>query len=825
MPQLASRPMASLAAVLVALAAASARGQESAREPLQLLGAFPAGVRMSVTESRGTLKFTVTNSDPDARDARVLVYYEGRRDVQYGRDVWVPGKSSVTPWLPVGPAADTGNAMGREIHMLLYDRTGGRERAVLPPGEERRDRTRAVAYRKREPTTAIILDPGGTDLEPDALARPESRAAYLLARTFRQAAGLSDHVFIVQDVLLPPTADAFDGTDHLVLAGNRLAVDPVGRAELRRWLQHGGKLWVMLDRVDPAVVAPILGDDFDLHVVDRVGLTTVTVRRQKDDSVAAPARGFEQPVEQVRVVPGVEDQVLHTVDGWPVSFVRQVGRGKVVFTTLGPTGWHQPQSAASLKGPNPKLPEPKRPAAAASDLPVPLAHLEEVAGELHSRTPPHPFTAEDLRPLLNEEIGYSIIGRGTVGFVLGAFLLALLALGLGLRRAARPELVGWLGPVAALAAAGVFLVLGESSRRAVPPTVGVAEIVEAVPGSGESASHGLFAMYQPSSGLASLGTQHGSALDLDTEGLEGQTLRRIQTDVDAWHWENLSLPAGVRAGPFRSTARTGRLTAVARFGPNGVEGRLSAESFGGLSDVLLSTPAREPIAARLDPDGRFAAGLDDALSPGQFLAGTVLTDRQQRRQAVYRQLLSGRPPELLEGRDLLMAWAEPGEIPFKGEDGARTVGTALLIIPMEFEHPPAGTRVTIPRAFVPFKRVTDGKFVQPTLESGFPTEMRLRFQLPASVLPLEVESATLYARVRTPGRRFTVSGIADGQTVPLVAIDSPAEPIRLEIADARLLRPDDRGGLHLNVAVTGTGESKWAIEALGLDVVGRTAER
>ena len=71
----------------------------------------------------------------------------------------------------------------------------------------------------------------------------------------------------------PPLPEAFDGIDHLVLASNRLADDPVGVRAVRQWLMRGGRLWVLLDRVDPDVLAPLLGDALDFQVVDRVSLT------------------------------------------------------------------------------------------------------------------------------------------------------------------------------------------------------------------------------------------------------------------------------------------------------------------------------------------------------------------------------------------------------------------------------------------------------------------------------------------------------------------------------------------------------------------------
>ena len=45
---------------------------------------------------------------------------------------------------------------------------------------------------------------------------------------------------------------------------------------------------------------------------------------------------------------------------------------------------------------------------------------------------------------------------------------------------------------------------------------------------------------------AEAGVRRGGFFNLDTAGTEGQSRRLILTDMDAWHWENLSLPA---AGP------------------------------------------------------------------------------------------------------------------------------------------------------------------------------------------------------------------------------------------------------------------------------------
>src|SRR5262249_10165215 len=136
-----------------------------------------------------------------------------------------------------------------------YERVGGEDRLVLPP-DELHLRSRAVPYRPRKAYTAILLDEEA-DEEPEAepdfvrLPRAESKneEALRLARAARHAIALPDHVQPVNIRLLPSTAEAYDGIDHFVVASGRLAHDTAGLLALRRWLQQGGKVWVMLDLV------------------------------------------------------------------------------------------------------------------------------------------------------------------------------------------------------------------------------------------------------------------------------------------------------------------------------------------------------------------------------------------------------------------------------------------------------------------------------------------------------------------------------------------------------------------------------------------------
>ncbi|MBI1915571.1 MAG: hypothetical protein HYS12_12685 [Planctomycetes bacterium] len=648
------------------------------QSPLRLDGPSPGGVRKFVTESWGTYDFSVTNFGDTDRRARVLLSHKGQPDVWYGRDVWVPAHATLSTWMLVGPPGLEKAVPRHEVEVLLYDRTTGEDHWVPLTGEER-IHTKGMNYQPPAPpnqppaiTTALLLD----DAAPETpgfgeLPRPESREteALRLARTFRRASGLkSEQIQQIAPGPLPATAEGYDGIHHVLLASRRIADDPAGAQALRHWLQRGGRLWVMLDKIEPEALAPLLGEALDFQVVDHVGLTDFEVETQTSGlrTPGPEPQHHERPVEFVRVLlpPGERAQHLinsspvHLVNGWPVWFMRRVGKGKVVFTTLGPRG---------LYGKN------------HPDHPAPLPPLEAITKEMQPAR--ETFPAEAFEPALTEEIGYSVVRRGTVGLVFAAFLLATLALGLLLRRSRRPELLGWLAPAAALGAAGVLVLLGELSRRAVPPTVATAQVVNAVSGTSEAEVHGLVAVYRPDAGPADAAAEQGGFFNLDMAGVEGKIRRRVQTDMDAWHWEDLGLPAGVRLAPYRRTVRTGEpMTAVARLGPDGLEGKLTAGPYTrDLADAVISTPGSRSLAVRLRPDGSFRAGPADVLPVGQFLSGAVLSDRQQGRQKLYRKFLlplkEGRPNdrtvllssknERPDDRTVLLAWASPVETHFQ----------------------------------------------------------------------------------------------------------------------------------------------------------------
>jgi hypothetical protein len=133
----------------------------------------------------------------------------------------------------------------------------------------------------------------------------------------------------------------------------------------------------------------------------------------------------------------------------------------------------------------------------------------------------------------------------------------------------------------------------------------------------------------------------------------------------------------------------------------------------------------------------------------------------------------------------------------------------------------------------------DGAQVVPTMDGEAAIKMELRYQVPASVLPLKLEGARLFVKVTAPDRRFTVHGTAGSGQVEVVNVEGSTD-VQRDLPEA-LLRLDKDGTLHLEVEVGQAPEEReatrvgrggrprdtrppprWKIDTLELQVVGQT---
>jgi hypothetical protein len=390
------------------------------------------------------------------------------------------------------------------------------------------------------------------------------------------------------------------------------------------------------------------------------------------------------------------------------------------------------------------------------------------------------------------------------------------------------------------------MTMGLAARNTVPPMVAVAQLAQVDPGVDDVQVRGLMAIYQQEAADGPLGARRGGIFFPDMMGLEGTTRRMVRTDLDAWHWEHLVLPAGVRMAPFAyATCTEQRVEARAAFGPDGLRGTVGFGPFDKLADAVIAVPWQGRLAAELEEDGGFTAGTGDVLAPGQFITEAMLSDEQRRRQAVYEQVFSGAGGGDSLDRPTLFAWARPLDMHLQLPDQLGQVGSALVAVPLKIERTPPGSRVVIPSTWLDFRSVggPEGKPsaaysnpVREWIEMRAPTTVCLRFQIPPEVLPIALERASVTLRINAPSRTLEVLGFRGREAVALETWSGPVGTLRLDVTRRDVLQLDERGGLllafgidrqkapSLEQGLVSRAGSAWKIEAVELEVAGTTLQ-
>jgi hypothetical protein len=781
-----------------------------------------AGIQQYVPGRWGMIAVDLVN--PADRPAEVLsaLYFPGQPGLQYGRRLWLPAASRRSSWYPVLVPANLPSDKSRaEVKSLLAVQAAGGKDVLSGSRDGQMLHTGMLSVVHERMVTAAVLDDDDAHTHGAIAAMRQSRDLSVLVPTLRDP--------------MPPDAETLDGLDQLVVASDRLVEDAACLIAVRRWLHGGGRMWILLDRVQPATVGQLLGDAMRFHAVDRVGLTQVQFEgsgsgRSEDEQV----REFEEPVDLVRVV-GPDLAPTHKVNGWPASFWQRAGRGRVLFTTLGARGWIRPRVPGDLKPKN-----------SAQDIPnVATGPLANLASEFMQPRERPPLEPQAFRELVSDQIGYRIVSRQVVSWTLGGFCFALLMAGLVLARVGRLQWLGWIGPALALAVAVSLVLMGRASRTAVPPTAAIAQLVEVTPGVEDVRVTGFMALYHQNEQAGPLGAQRGGIFLPDMAGLGGVARRMVWTDFDRWHWENLALPAGVRTAPLTYATEMGRpIRARASFGPEGLAGSFSAGPFQDVGDAIVAAPMGRSMAVHLDPDGSFTAGPRDMLAAGHYLGETMLSDRQRGRQQIYQRMLQGGKPPKYPDRPMLLAWASPLDMRFLLAEDVRPSGEAVLAVPLEIERPAPGTRVAIPPPFLPYESVAmpgelvgsatfnnlQGKWIGPLTDAS---RIVLRFQCPKELLPLRPEKALITVKLNAPSRKLEIFGLDGDRPVSLTRFQSPLGTVPWAIDRADLLRLDPEGGLRLGLHV-GTFEGQasinathvgWKIDDVYLEVTAETLKR
>lgn len=807
--------------------------QDAADSVLCRMGAS-AGARWYRPGEWSLVEVYTINPTDEPAEARAVMRFSDDPTLQFGRQVFVPPRSNLRTTCPVYVP----DFIGKKFSVDFVA-----EQVEPPPQTTRSQHEALLAPQSRllnhDPITVGMI----SDLQTEA---PENNPAYFTVDEFgapprdqdvydlvlaaKRARRLSRKISEFKPSEMPADPAGLDIVDTIVLSSDGLVFDPGGITVLRDWVLSGGNLWITLDSVHTDTVAAVMGAAFECTVIDTVELTEAKIRSVRSDLRYRrnDTFYFDQPVKFVRVIPrGVN--VIDMIGKWPAAFWQPFGEGRIYFTAAGPGAWMRPTRATD---PQPITEDDVTPF-------FPREPMRYFAQECLAPRPAPRISDNALRPYLSEQIGYRIVDRRNVAAILGAFCGCLAIASVVTFRRGQSGHILWLTPLAVLVASAIFIVIATNTKQAVPPTAATVAHLVLEPGVSTAHSYGLAAMYNRDTSSEELGTSQGGVLFPDMSSISGRRRRVTWTDEGNWRWESLELPPGLRTASFkRSLPLESAADCRAKFGPNGLEGNLGPLPFSDFEDAIIAIPRQPSLSVKFSEDStQFSSTPGDLLSSGTYVSDSLLSADQRRRTAVYEHLFREGTEESRRQGPMLHAWASVADIGFEFPQETQ-FGSTLISTPIRLEPSPPGSQVSIPAPFLPYRAINGPDGRQPTaygnrmhqwLETRDPALDWLRFQLPESVLPIQLERAELTINIRAPSRTLQVLVPTAAGPAVVTEISRPIGTYSAVLDKPEWLELDERGGLIVVIRV-GQDEAAtsadsmqyapWKIGSLHLEVAG-----
>lgn len=758
------------------------------------VGIGPAGAQRHVPGRWATFAVNGMNRTDEDREEIGIAMVGDSTSLQYGRKFWIPAHSRRQAWIsmkiPSTIYADSLQTPLTTIHLKQTEQGEAFESNVV--GMPTSERSLLISW--EESRAAAILD--GTESGMAGVELTETLAKTVYAGRDAVVADTQDlGLSRLGGTFLPPTANPLDSLDQIVIADDRLLKDTVAITRLRAWLQLGGRVWIMADQISMDSARALLGDPVCYSIVDRVQMNDLEIELLGvPNAVSNPTDSWssETPVEMLRVLVDTDD-VQCTVNGWPAAFWAQVGDGEVLFTTLGARGW--------LQGDDP------------------TKSLRSVASRFFVGKSDPMKHSQALASHLSKQIGYQIPGRGLIASVLGVHVLLVLVVGIWLARRKDLQYMGYLLPAAALAAATILFIVGNQKTNAVPSTIATGQLIQAIADSSQVKVESVAAIYSQETRSIPITTAPEAVTQISGEDAAGEVRRLIWNDSGESNWLFVEQRQGkVQHATTDAIMNLPNAWSVrGRFTPQGFEGRIEGIDPQRCDDLVLASLANPEQAVSLNKDsGTFLTGEADVLLPDQIFDSTLMSDVQQGRQTLIRELIN-QDPAFLPREPSLLLWTDPieGAVTLDADYVRR--GWALASIPIRVERLKPGSDFVIPAGFLKLESNTNGKgpstvFNPMTgrwLQSmNKPSDSELRCVLPKSLLPCRLKKCRVAVKISAPGRTFEFKALVDGQFQTFHRQDSPSGRVEFEIDNPDALEIDSEGGFLIAVTVSETEQER-----------------
>ena len=792
----AASPSSIITSILCLLISWDLHGFTFAADPLlELRSVTRTPLTRAVAGGLVSVRAMVLNRSGDKVQMRLSGRVDGFTDQEQVRDIEIAPKSECHFDLLIRVPIETKGTERIEIVVDALRERGGKFYQLEVDGKPM-SQSLPLSLDKSPVFPAMVIDPFPPNKPFWHWPIAEPFYPYEHVKATCVDSGLSIRTANFDVYPLPVSYLGWDAIDWLVIGESETLQDASTVETIKRFVQTGGVLWVMLDQVPTEQLRPLLSGRQLCETVDETELTDFVIDVVSSTSTIAEADriiSVSTPVKMKRVaVEGAE--VTHKVGDWPAAFRMRAGYGYIYFSTVGSQAW--------IKGRTGTRPYDL---SMTSDFQNQLWAIDW-AREVSNIRSYQPFSKDETNYAV-ELIGSPVPPRSLIAALLSGFCLLILAVGLWRYSVGDLKQIGYIVPViSGLCAMGI--VVGSAwVRRDIEQTDSRLQMVE-VSDDGNNAyvrEHG--AIYQTeSSNMKLVGRIDGSGTT-DSSVTSGiKTL--ASDDIMSWSMQNSAWPPGIWKFSTSGIVETDSMRATGRLTEQGLEIEPPVDVK--LSDVIVNfVPGNRMIASSVG-SSFFADGSLNA-SGDRWFVDTLVTNEQTRRAEVFRNYFKVKERESRMPRRLL-GWSNRWEeLPRWDRDDLKRTGSALLSIPVQLVPPVPNQTILIPHGLVSIQNSRDsvssstafdqlrGEWIA---DSTYAAEVDLEFLLPKEVLPFSADKIDIELDIRAPRRTATLFHVSQGQSIELGKVDSPSVPWRFSVSDTSVLKDCADGVVRIKLAVS-----------------------
>jgi len=769
----------------------------------------------------------VVNEQEKTDTVTVVANIVGRSGEQYARKLVLDGGKSRTFDIQM-PLPEDYLSTSVEVTCTLWVERNGRDVLIERDGEPIEQKLRLTVEQEAVITATLLNPPPRPYLEWE-WPKESNYPSYDWLISTRVGAGNQRVTLDLESYALPNELFDLDAIDNVVIADERIFGNTAAMRALKAWLLAGGRVWVMLDQVDARHVQALLMAGQIVHVIDETEITDAIL--DSPTAFNAESRNYRfQSTRGVKLVKVEQSggEVTHTADSWPAAIWMPVGDGEVLLTTMGPAAWLHPAQGNSGK----------------EELYRSDYELKPWVGPMGERFHQAKVRMLPRKPGLEypvAQIGFRVLGRGTVSMVLIGFCVMLGGVGYWLHRSNRNEWIGWIAPALSLVVACSLALGAGLLRRDIPEGWHRIQLIH-LDGKERAYIFEQSAMYRSQPTAFPLEVKSDAQIDPEV-GVAIRDFRATQVNVEDSIVSSEGWPTGIWRMESQINSNEEVKAAVGTWSKLGLEVQLPS-NMESLENLLLSQPRAPKSILRKETSGTWLISEDSTLPPNEFATSAGLVDeRFFRRAELLQQSFDPVGGEARPKSQQVMGWGEiaPGKMAWNENGKANSgQGDALWRMPIVRRAPELNSAILVPPALIYWDTVStevgaSGAFVRSKGEwtGPFTNAMStgVRPQLPEEIFPLQVAQIRLKSRIRAAGRDVIFFARTSAGKKELGKFFSPQQVITLTLTDKEILEALTRKELNIVIEVSGLKETSddpkafvqavpWQIEYLWMTVEG-----